>query len=103
MTVNRKHIRSMQDIRPLSGRGDQLSHHYKVYMKVACLELEKFRRGQEKRSALFRLENIDARFKEIEAEKADLLRKVSSPRAAVPGGPARSVQASASTGFKLKY
>ncbi len=39
-------------------------------MKLSCLEMEKFRLGKEKNSALNRVKNIDARFRNIEAEKA---------------------------------
>ncbi len=42
-------------------------------MKLSCLEMEKFRRGKEKNSALNRVKNIDARFRDIEAEKAAIL------------------------------
>ena len=73
MATTKRNIRGLQDIPTLSGRVDQTALPYKAYMKVACLEMEKVRRGKERESASFRVKNIDARFKEIEDEKAALL------------------------------
>jgi len=73
MAIPKRNIRGLQDIRTLSGRVDQTSLAYKAYMKVACLEMEKVRRGKERESASFRVKNIDARVKEIEDEKAAIL------------------------------
>ena len=73
MAIAKRNIRGLQDIPTLSGRVDQTALPYKAYMKVACLEMEKARRGKERESASFRVKNIDARFKEIEDEKAALL------------------------------
>ena len=73
MTIQKRNILGLQDIPTLSGRVDQTSLPYKAYMKVACLEMEKARRGKERESASFRVKNIDARFKEIEDEKAAIL------------------------------
>ena len=73
MTIAKRNVRGLQDIPTLSGRVDQTSLPYKAYMKVACLEMEKARRGKERESASFRVKNIDARVKEIEDEKASLL------------------------------
>ena len=73
MALLKKNIRGLQDIRTLAGRVDQAAVPYKAYMKLSVLEMEKFRRGEERVSALQRVENIDTRFKEIEKEKAGLL------------------------------
>lgn len=73
MTIQKRNIRGLQDVPTLSGRVDQTALPYKAYMKVACLEMEKARRGKERESASFRVKNIDARFKEIEDEKAAIL------------------------------
>ena len=73
MAIPKSNIRGLQDIRTLSGRVDQTSFAYKAYMKIACLEMEKVRRGKERESASFRMKNIDARVEEIEDEKAALL------------------------------
>ena len=73
MAIPKSNIRGLQDIRTLSGRVDQTSFAYKAYMKVACLEMEKVRRGKERDSASHRIANIDARLAEVEDEKASLL------------------------------
>ena len=73
MAIAKRNIRGLQDIRTLSGRVDQTSFAYKAYMKVACLEMEKVRRGKERDSASHRIANIDARLAEVEDEKASLL------------------------------
>jgi len=41
-------------------------------MKLSILEMEKFRRGKEKQSALERVRNIDQRFQDIEAARQEL-------------------------------
>ena len=71
----------VQDIRTLSGRVDQEAIPYKTYMRLSCLEMEKFRRSQERESALQRIKNIDARFQDIKTEKAALMQTL----AALPG------------------
>lgn len=63
----------MQNIRTRSGTSDQVSEPYKAFLRIGALEMEKSRRGKEKECAVIRVQNIDARFREIEAEKADLL------------------------------
>ena len=69
----KKIIRGIQDIRTISGRIDDRSVPHRAYMKLSVLEMEKFRRGKEKQSALDKVCEIDARFKDIEAEKRGIL------------------------------
>jgi len=45
----------------------------RAFLRVAVLEMEKERRGRERDSAVRRVKSIEARFAEIEAEKAELL------------------------------
>ena len=73
MAIPKSNIRGLQDIPTLSGRVDQTSLPYKAYMKIACLEMEKARRGKVRESASYRVKKIDARVEEIEHEKAALL------------------------------
>jgi hypothetical protein len=73
MAVTEKKLRGLQDIRTLSGKGSQALPPHKAYMKLACLEMEKVRRGEERSSALARVRNIDARFSDIDVEKEALL------------------------------
>jgi hypothetical protein len=73
MVDKKKTIRGLQDIRTLSGRVDMISEPYRAFMRITALEMEKERRGIERRSAVQRVQNIDARFRDIEAEKDALL------------------------------
>lgn len=74
MATPKKIIKGLQDLRTLSGNVDMVALPYQAYMKLSCLEMEKFRRNKERKSAVHRLENIDERFRQIEDEKDALLR-----------------------------
>lgn len=65
--------KTMRDIRTLSGKVDRIANPHMAYMQITCLEMEKARKGRERASALQRVESIDGRLREIEAEKAALL------------------------------
>jgi hypothetical protein len=76
MSSPKKTIRGLANIRTRSGTRDQVSEPYKAFLRIGSLEMEKARRGKEKESALNRVQNIDARFEEIEAEKSELLEAI---------------------------
>ena len=76
MAIAKKNIRGLQNIRSHSGRVDQVSEHYKAFLRIGCLEMEKARRGKEKESAMLRVKVINERFQEIDAEKAKLLKEL---------------------------
>lgn len=103
----KKILRNLQDVRTLSGMMDKASNPYMGYMKVSCLEMEKFRRGKERESALQRVRNIEARFREIEAEKARILHALSGQNGNRPArepGPEPSPAPGRNTGaFKVRY
>lgn len=65
--------RTVKDIHTNSGRVDQISVPYRAFMRISALEMEKARRGLERKSAMQRIKDIDARFREIGAEKKALL------------------------------
>jgi hypothetical protein len=104
MAIPRKTLR---DIRTLSGKVDRIANPYMAYMQITCLEMEKARKGREKASALQRVEILDGRLREIEAEKAAVLRALAERGAAPaslspdPGG--RPAPTKNATGFKLRY
>lgn len=81
--------RTMRDIRTLSGKVDRIANPYMAYMQITCLEMEKARKGREKASALQRVENLNERLRDIEAEKAALLRALAergaAPTVGTPG------------------
>jgi len=74
MAIPKRIIRDSQTIRTNSGKVDLLSEPYRAFMRISALEMEKARRGKERESAMQRVKQIDARFREIEKEKANLLR-----------------------------
>lgn len=71
--MNKRIIRGVQNIKTLSGRSDDGTIPYKAYMKLCILEMEKFRRGKEKESAMERVQKIDQRFQDIEAERQEII------------------------------
>jgi hypothetical protein len=109
MALQNKNIKGLQDIRTLAGRVDQASIPYKAFMKLGALEMEKYRRGEEKMSAMNRIENIDARFKEIENEKTGLLEvlkeqdKNCRPKGVGPAEPIKPQTRRSTGGFKIRY
>jgi len=112
MPLPPKNIRGLQDIRTHSGRVDESHLPPKAYLKIACLEMEKVRRGKERESAACRIENIDARFHEIAAEKAKLLRSLSEQESGmhtrgrvchVSDNAAKPAPSRKEPGFKLRY
>lgn len=109
MAVPEKKIRGLQNIRTLSGKENQARAPHKVYMRIACLEMEKARRGEEKNGALARVRNIDARFNDIDVEREALLDSLAQQDAArrsashtIPAeeGPALEEH---KTGFNVSY
>ena len=73
MPTSQRMRRGVQDIQTHSGMAEHGFMPHKTFLRIACLEMEKARRGQERRSAMSRVQNIDGRFQEIEAEKRQLL------------------------------
>lgn len=69
----KSNLKGLKDIRTCSGRVDRTHEAYMAYMRITALEMEKARRDREKQSATSRIEAIDARLAEIEAEKESLL------------------------------
>ena len=72
--------RSVQDIRTMTELASETKNPQRKFMKLAVLEMEKSRRGQEAQSAQERIDDIDNRLVEIEAEQSDLLEMVSRAR-----------------------
>lgn len=98
--------RGLKNIRTLSGRVDPGALPYRGYMQITCLEMEKARRAAERSSAARRIAEIDARVREIEREKRQLLEAVAR------GAPLRSTRlsglevrtaAARRPGFRIRY
>ena len=99
--------KGLNTIRTLSGRVDQLSLPYRSYMQVTCLEMERARRGMERKSASQRVALIDARIEQIEKDKQELLRAVAlagqSTPARLPGLELKPTPRRSAGGFKIRY
>jgi hypothetical protein len=102
-------MRGVQDIKTLSGRADEGAIPYKAYMKLSILEMEKFRRGKEKQSALERVRHIDQRFKDIEAARQEIIAVLEAKgirRQRLPGieeTPKTAAPRTTTGPFKIRY
>ena len=113
MPVLRKIPRGVNNIRTHAGMSGEKRMPHQAYLRIACLEMEKFRRGQERQSAMRRVESIDSRCGEISAEQAVLMQTVAQnvkgrPAAVtpnpVPGRDSREPSISPpGEGFKIRY
>jgi hypothetical protein len=108
MALPKRTIRGSQNIGTLSWRADDKFRPHKVFLRIACLEMERERRGQERRSAVQRVQVIDDRFHEIDAEKRDLLAELAGQKAErrpvePPCEPPPGKLARGESGFKFKY
>ena len=105
--MTKRIMRGVQDIRTISGRVNENTIPYKAYMKLSILEMEKYRRGKEKTSALERVQNIDQRFKDIEAEREEIIRSLEArgtPRQRLPIVDVPAAAPRTTTGpFKIRY
>ena len=104
MAASQKRIRGVQDIRTLSGAIDEVAQTHRRYLRVAFLELERFRRGKERQNAMGRVQHIDTRFREIDAEEAMILEGLNRHKAGEGAGqPSDAAQDCQRTVFKLSY
>ncbi len=83
MTAHRRPSRGLTDLKTLTGRSDTPLPAHKAYLRMSFLELERARRRLEMRAAEDRSALIRERFREIDAEIADIMSNLngSSPRA----------------------
>ena len=106
--MTKRILRGVQDIKTLSGRADEGALPYKAYMKLSILEMEKFRRGKEKQSALDRVTHIDQRFREIEAARQEIIaalesRGIRGQRLSGINEPPTAAPRTTTGPFKIKY
>lgn len=73
MSAQRRPARGLCDLRTLTGRSDTQIPAHKAYLRISFLELERARRTQEISTARNRFDIVEARFREIDAEIADIL------------------------------
>lgn len=100
--------RGLTDIRTMSDLLSETSNPQRKFLKLAMLAMEKTRRGKERKSARLRIEDIDSRLAEIEAESESLQRLVgvggsgeSSDTSTPPPRPKPPHRSGG--GFKLRY
>lgn len=92
------HLRGLGDLKTLSLRGAHGVAPHSAYMKITSLELEKVRLGRVRHDAMRRIAEIDARYEDINAEKAGLLAAIADgtaaepPASAVPQADARAAR-----------
>ena len=104
MAPIKRAVRTSQNIRTISGRADDKFLPHKVFLRVACLEMERERRGQERRCAAQRVYLIDERFREIDAEKRELMAGMTGQGPApAPGAQSADKSPGGGSGFKFKY
>ncbi len=80
----------MHDICTMTDRDGDAEEPQRKFIKLALLELEKVRRGKEKRRARERTRDLEKRLAEIEGEQAGLLAavRVLHPAGCQPAVPA---------------
>ena len=71
--MGKRIMRGLKDIRTHAGRADLIAEPYSAFLRIGALEMEKARRRKERENAINRVNSIDARFKEIEAEKTAIV------------------------------
>jgi len=107
MPVVKRTARGLQDIKTHSGSVEQTSAPYKAYMRLAHLGMERERKQQEKRSALFRVKTIDERFKEIDTEQRALLGTIRKGKGkkgvSFSGNSPKPGNGERESSFRLKY
>ena len=104
-------IRGLKEIRTRSGAPEQVIVPYKAYMAITALEMEKFRRQTERDNLMLRLNNVNARLRMVEAEKAALLLRLRKEAGEKPwrrprksSRPTRSCAAEGQAGgFRFQY
>lgn len=100
--ANNKTIKGLQNIRTHAGKADQSVEPYRTYLRIGALEMEKARRAKERESAMARVNNIETRFREIEAEKDALLKIIAADQHKL--SPERhGNHKSAAGSFKIRY
>jgi hypothetical protein len=104
MAPPKRTIRGLQDIRTLAGRPDIINEPYRTYMRITAIEMEKARKNKERESALHRVGIIEARVKEIDAEKKGLLEMLGDQNPApIPGASDQNTAPHHKDGFKFRY
>lgn len=84
--------RSLSVLQALAGTGSKAMAPHAAYMKITTLELEKLRLNKARQHATRRMAEIDARLRELDAQKSALLSAIESARN-MPSLPGRGLGA----------
>jgi hypothetical protein len=105
MPQRKHHLRGLKDLRTTGALGAVALAPHAAYMKITSLELEKLRLSRVRRQAARRMGEIDARYDEIDIEKAALLAAMQAPGDFTVGvrQDAPSPHPRRSRGIALKY
>ena len=68
-----KYLRGLAELKTRYGLGASKVAPHTAYMKITSLEIEKLRLNRMRETAMLRIADIDARFREIQREKTALL------------------------------
>ena len=94
MAIPSTRRRGLRDIRTHTALAHHASKPYLTFLRIGALEMERVRREAERDNAIARVRDLDARCREIDAEKDGLLRAIGERR----GSPAqRGARRGAST------
>lgn len=106
MAIPPRNLKSLKDIRTHAGRVEGATVPYKAFMKLSCLEMERFRKERERDSAMTRVNNIDRRFREIQEEEASILARIDGVpenKSKEPEADSKPPGRQACSGFLLRY
>jgi len=78
LNVRNRRVKGLANLRTMAGRMDYLAQSYKMYLRVAILEIEKAHRSVEHLHIESRGELLTRRFNEIDAEKRRLFEAMST-------------------------
>ena len=76
MAIARRKIRGVKDIKTNLDRADQVVEPYKGYLRLGALEMERTRKLKERDNLKLRMEAIEERCRQLDAEKAMLLETI---------------------------
>ncbi|WP_133512287.1 hypothetical protein [Candidatus Thiosymbion oneisti] len=77
LDIRNQKIKGLADLRTSVRRADHRAESYKVYLRIAILEMEKAHRNVEQRHISRRGQLLDKRFREIDTEKRQLFEAMS--------------------------
>jgi hypothetical protein len=104
MRATQRKLRSLRDLRTFSKRADASALSHRAHMRLACLEMEKARRQIERRSAVERLQGLDARLHDIATEQADIRKTIAGDAGVTADARISSARPNGrKRQFKIKY